>query len=484
MYGGPDYGHPQYINDATQSIAQAGSTFKAFTLVAALESGITLDSPWDGHSGRVFTDVNGSKTRPVPNEDGKSYGHISLLQATEDSVNTVFMDVENQPEVGALKVVDAARRAGIPDDVVIDPVLSATLGVASPTPARHGGGLRHLRPPAGRAPTPPRSPRSSAPTDWSCSTRPEPGSQARHDGPGVVSPGRLRPAEGRDERHRHHGPQGRPPGRRQDRDDGQQPVGLVRRLHPAAGDVGRAVPYRAGREDPQVDERCRRPRPGQRRELPGLDLDQLHDQGGQGDAGRRVHPAIPARVTDTRPPSPPSEQLRVVEPRSGSPTPSRAPSPSPTISSPRPRTGASVGGSPPRGPGAPLAPGESPAAAPGILAPGDPSPLGAARNEVTAIDVDSPSRDDPVVRREPVRASGARRRSASGTALSRRVMAVLLAITTIVCGLGLLSKTASPPRQRLDQRQHLPGPVLLRHRLPLPPPRRLRRQLLPLCRNR
>jgi membrane peptidoglycan carboxypeptidase len=43
------------------------------------------------------------------------------------------MDVENQPEVGADKVVEAARRAGIPDNVVIDPVLSATLGVASPT---------------------------------------------------------------------------------------------------------------------------------------------------------------------------------------------------------------------------------------------------------------------------------------------------------------------------------------------------------------
>ena len=133
MYGGPDYGNPQYINDATQSIAQAGSTFKAFTLVAALESGISLNSTWNGRSGQVFTDVNGSKTKPIPNEDGRSYGTISLLQATEDSVNTVFVGVENAPEVGAAKVVDAARRAGIPSDVKIDPLLSATLGVASPT---------------------------------------------------------------------------------------------------------------------------------------------------------------------------------------------------------------------------------------------------------------------------------------------------------------------------------------------------------------
>jgi membrane peptidoglycan carboxypeptidase len=133
MYGGPDYGRPQYINDATQSIAQAGSTFKAFTLAAALKAGVTLDSRWDGSSGRVFTDVHGSTTKPIANEDHKSYGHITLLQAIEDSVNTVFVDVENQPEVGAAAVVQAARDAGIPESVQIQPTLSATLGVASPT---------------------------------------------------------------------------------------------------------------------------------------------------------------------------------------------------------------------------------------------------------------------------------------------------------------------------------------------------------------
>ena len=65
-----------------------------------------------------------------------------LLQATEDSVNTVFVDVENQPQVGADKVVDAARRAGIPDDVQIaaDPVRDARRGVADG--ARHGRGVR------------------------------------------------------------------------------------------------------------------------------------------------------------------------------------------------------------------------------------------------------------------------------------------------------------------------------------------------------
>ena len=133
MYGGADYGNPQYLNDATQSIAQAGSTFKPFTLIAALESGITLDSQWDGHSPRTFAKPDGSGTYTVPNFGGESFGRISLARATANSVNTVFVDVENQPQVGPAKVIDAARRAGVPSDVVIEDNLTATLGTASPT---------------------------------------------------------------------------------------------------------------------------------------------------------------------------------------------------------------------------------------------------------------------------------------------------------------------------------------------------------------
>jgi len=46
LYGGRDYLERQ-LNDATQSITQAGSTFKAFALVAALEQGIPLTSMWN-----------------------------------------------------------------------------------------------------------------------------------------------------------------------------------------------------------------------------------------------------------------------------------------------------------------------------------------------------------------------------------------------------------------------------------------------------
>jgi membrane peptidoglycan carboxypeptidase len=139
MYGGAAYGQPQYVNDASQSHVQAGSTFKAFTLAAALENGFTLDSRWNGNSPREFINSYGASPYRVNNEDDHSYGRISLLTATEQSVNSVFVDVENQPEVTPTKVVDAARRAGIPASVPIAANLTATLGTASPTAVQMAG---------------------------------------------------------------------------------------------------------------------------------------------------------------------------------------------------------------------------------------------------------------------------------------------------------------------------------------------------------
>lgn len=129
MYGGPDYATQQY-NDATQSAPQAGSTFKPFGLVAALEDGIALRSTWNGASPRTF-DTESGGTYTVPNFGGRSYGQITLLRATEDSVNTVYVDVGIT--VGTSKVVEVARRAGVPDDVEIGDNPTVVLGTASPT---------------------------------------------------------------------------------------------------------------------------------------------------------------------------------------------------------------------------------------------------------------------------------------------------------------------------------------------------------------
>ncbi|NDE54212.1 MAG: penicillin-binding protein, partial [Actinobacteria bacterium] len=112
MYGGKDYLKRQ-LNDATQGITQAGSTFKPFALIAALEQGISLSSIWNGDGPKIFDDGIG---RPY---EVSNYGD-----------NTIYVPLGIK--VGADKVIDAARRAGIPETVAMVPSPSVVLGVASP----------------------------------------------------------------------------------------------------------------------------------------------------------------------------------------------------------------------------------------------------------------------------------------------------------------------------------------------------------------
>jgi len=127
LYGGRDYLQRQ-LNDATQSIAQAGSTFKPFALVAALEQGIPLTSMWNGDSPQTFDDAG--KPYEVGNYGLQGWGQISLLFGTEHSVNTVFVPLGIK--VGPAAVIDVARRAGIPESIAMMPTPSVVLGVASP----------------------------------------------------------------------------------------------------------------------------------------------------------------------------------------------------------------------------------------------------------------------------------------------------------------------------------------------------------------
>jgi membrane peptidoglycan carboxypeptidase len=127
MYGGKDYVVRQ-LNDATQSIALAGSTFKPFALVAGLEAGIPLTSMWNGDSPQTFDDLG--KPYLVSNYGDEGWGQVDLVTATQHSVNTVFVPLGIK--AGMDKVVDAARRAGIPESVAMIATPSVVLGVASP----------------------------------------------------------------------------------------------------------------------------------------------------------------------------------------------------------------------------------------------------------------------------------------------------------------------------------------------------------------
>lgn len=99
-YGGPDYLKIQR-NAATQDVAQAGSTFKPFTLLAALEKGWSISDTISGSSPLMINN------HPVKNYGGSSYGTVSLQEATRLSMNTAYVRL-NQ-EVG----MDASRQVAI-----------------------------------------------------------------------------------------------------------------------------------------------------------------------------------------------------------------------------------------------------------------------------------------------------------------------------------------------------------------------------------
>lgn len=125
MYGGADYLENQ-LNNATQMIGQAGSTFKPFTLAAGIENGFSLSTAF---SGKNKTKVD---NYVVVNYGGQSYGdRVTLLKATESSINSAY--VELAESIGRETTFEAAIRAGIPADAVgMEPNLAFTLGTASP----------------------------------------------------------------------------------------------------------------------------------------------------------------------------------------------------------------------------------------------------------------------------------------------------------------------------------------------------------------
>ncbi|WP_433245494.1 transglycosylase domain-containing protein [Streptosporangium sp. CA-135522] len=135
FYGGRDYDANKFDNSFSAKV-QAGSTFKAYTLAAALDNGFGLDTRVNGNSPlRVASD------QEIPNSEGYSYGEINLVKATQSSVNTAFVDLGQK--VGLDKVVKTAEEAGIPSGQ-LDPHRSAAtlpLGVASVSAVQNASGF-------------------------------------------------------------------------------------------------------------------------------------------------------------------------------------------------------------------------------------------------------------------------------------------------------------------------------------------------------
>jgi len=113
------YGGNTYENNATVRTEQAGSTFKAFTLATAFSqnwstnSFISGSSPWPDTTNP--TEVAEDQGSPkITNDDG-NHGMLTLQQATDASVNTAFIRIEEQVQGGYQAVRATAGKFGLTD---------------------------------------------------------------------------------------------------------------------------------------------------------------------------------------------------------------------------------------------------------------------------------------------------------------------------------------------------------------------------------
>jgi membrane peptidoglycan carboxypeptidase len=147
IYAGQDFLESQ-LNWAVAG-GQAGSSVKPFALAAALKAGYSLKDTFDGNS--PFVLENGDE---IVNEQDTDYGSaVSLLKATEDSINTAYTDLTVSLPNGPQDVLDMMNAMGIPPNKGpgkhygfprasggLDPYPSITLGSATISPINMANG--------------------------------------------------------------------------------------------------------------------------------------------------------------------------------------------------------------------------------------------------------------------------------------------------------------------------------------------------------
>jgi membrane peptidoglycan carboxypeptidase len=119
IYGGSDFLKRQQ-NTATQDNVEVAGTFSTFTLLAALNDGVSLNSVYNGGTPMK---IGGEL---IHNYQARQYGYVNLFEATEQSVNTVFAQLNQQ--VGGDRTRETAYAAGIPKKADVGVGVSNALG--------------------------------------------------------------------------------------------------------------------------------------------------------------------------------------------------------------------------------------------------------------------------------------------------------------------------------------------------------------------
>ncbi|MGW3345023.1 transglycosylase domain-containing protein [Nonomuraea rubra] len=136
FYGGRP-SQSKYYDSAFSAKVMAGSTFKPYTLAAALDNGFDLSTRVNGNSPLRVA----SASQAIPNDGDRSYGQINLISATQNSVNTAFVDLGQK--VGLDKVAATAEAAGIPAAQLEKQKTAASfpLGVSSVSAVQNASGF-------------------------------------------------------------------------------------------------------------------------------------------------------------------------------------------------------------------------------------------------------------------------------------------------------------------------------------------------------
>jgi membrane peptidoglycan carboxypeptidase len=137
--GKTTYNYAVDLKDGGTTGMQAGSTFKIFTLAAAMEAGISPYTVFDSSDDKNFAAgpwgcTDGQYFGAYTVSNSTSSGQFNMLQGTAFSVNTYFVGLEQQ--AGLCRTVDIAKRTGmtLANGGELPTVQSFTLGSVEVSP--------------------------------------------------------------------------------------------------------------------------------------------------------------------------------------------------------------------------------------------------------------------------------------------------------------------------------------------------------------